>query len=115
MGQVLHGSATTTEAVCRAIQHGQEDLRVTPRLRYLAVGRSSYHCSLFARGTTPRGWRFNSPICAPKSQSFVDLLTALDRPPITKIFAWCIQSAKAPTTRRSRFPHGQRSVELLRL
>ncbi|WP_416193570.1 integrase core domain-containing protein [Nitrobacter sp. TKz-YC01] len=27
MGQVLHGSATTTEAVCRAIQHSQESLR----------------------------------------------------------------------------------------
>ena len=27
MGQILHGSATTTEAVCRAIQHSQESLR----------------------------------------------------------------------------------------
>lgn len=27
MGQVLHGSATTTEAVCRVIQHSQESLR----------------------------------------------------------------------------------------
>ena len=27
MGQVLHGSATTTEAVRRAIQNGQESLR----------------------------------------------------------------------------------------
>ena len=27
MGQVLHGSATTTEAICRAIQHSQESLR----------------------------------------------------------------------------------------
>jgi hypothetical protein len=27
MGQVLHGSATTTEAVRRAIQHSQERLR----------------------------------------------------------------------------------------
>ena len=27
MGQVLHGSATTTEAVRRAIQHSQESLR----------------------------------------------------------------------------------------
>jgi transposase-like protein len=27
MGQVLHGSATTTEAVCRAIQNSQESLR----------------------------------------------------------------------------------------
>ena len=28
MGQVLHGSATTTEATRRAIQHSQESLRV---------------------------------------------------------------------------------------
>ncbi len=27
MGQVLHGSATTTEATRRAIQHSQESLR----------------------------------------------------------------------------------------
>jgi len=27
MGQVLHGSARTTEAVCRAIQHSEESLR----------------------------------------------------------------------------------------
>ena len=28
MGQILHGSATTTEAIRRAIQHSQESLRV---------------------------------------------------------------------------------------
>ena|SRR5271163_3730798 len=27
MGQILHGSATTTEVVRRAMQHGQESLR----------------------------------------------------------------------------------------
>ena len=31
MGQVLHGSATTTEAVRRAIQHSQESLRIIDR------------------------------------------------------------------------------------
>jgi transposase-like protein len=31
MGQVLHRSATTTKAVRRAIQHGQESLRVLAR------------------------------------------------------------------------------------
>jgi transposase InsO family protein len=31
MGQVLHGSATTTEAVRRAIQHSQESLRILAR------------------------------------------------------------------------------------
>ncbi len=27
MGQILHGSARTTEAVCRATQHSQQSLR----------------------------------------------------------------------------------------
>src|SRR4028119_2279212 len=31
MGQVLHGSATTTEAVRRAIQRGQESVRALAR------------------------------------------------------------------------------------
>jgi len=35
MGQVLHGNATTTEAVRRAIQHSQESLRTLSRRRGL--------------------------------------------------------------------------------
>ncbi|MDE2576804.1 MAG: helix-turn-helix domain-containing protein, partial [Rhodospirillales bacterium] len=31
MGQVLHGSATTTEAIRRAIQHSQASLRALAR------------------------------------------------------------------------------------
>jgi transposase-like protein len=31
MGQILHGSATTTEALRRAIQHSQESLRALAR------------------------------------------------------------------------------------
>ncbi len=31
MGQILHGSATTTEAIRRAIQHSQESLRALAR------------------------------------------------------------------------------------
>jgi len=31
MGQILHGSATTTEAIRRAIQHSQESLRALSR------------------------------------------------------------------------------------
>lgn len=31
MGQILHGSATTTEAIRRAIQHSQESMRVLAR------------------------------------------------------------------------------------
>ena len=35
MGQVLHGSARTTAAVRRAVQHSQESLRVLARRRGL--------------------------------------------------------------------------------
>jgi hypothetical protein len=31
MGQILHGNATTTEAIRRAIQHSQESLRALSR------------------------------------------------------------------------------------
>ena len=31
MGQVLHGAATTTEAVCRAIQRSEESVRALAR------------------------------------------------------------------------------------
>ena len=40
MGQVLHGSATTTEAVRRAIQHSQESLRALAK-RYGSIRRPS--------------------------------------------------------------------------
>ncbi|TBF97706.1 hypothetical protein ELG65_02610 [Rhizobium leguminosarum] len=33
MGQVLHGSATTTEAFRRAIQHSQESLRTLSKCK----------------------------------------------------------------------------------
>jgi hypothetical protein len=36
MGQVLHGSATTTKAIRRAIQHSQESLRVLGK-RYVTL------------------------------------------------------------------------------
>ncbi|RAO75031.1 hypothetical protein CA260_13005 [Dyella jiangningensis] len=38
MGQVLHGSATTTEAVRRAIQNSQESLRALSRRYVFADG-----------------------------------------------------------------------------
>ncbi len=53
MGQILHGSATTTEAVRRAIQHSQENLRVlarrygiNPKTVAKWRARSSVTCSL---------------------------------------------------------------------
>ena len=46
MGQVLHGSATTTEAVRRAIQHSQE------------CQIASKHDPHFARNRDPSGLEF---------------------------------------------------------
>lgn len=39
MGQVLHGSATTTEAIRRAIQHSQESLRALAKRYGIVVGQ----------------------------------------------------------------------------
>jgi transposase len=49
MGQVLHGCATTTEAVRRAIQHSQESLRALAK-RY---GISQKTVSKWKKRTRP--------------------------------------------------------------
>jgi transposase-like protein len=57
MGQVLHGSATTTEAVRRAIQHSQESLRALAK-RYginpKTVAKWRNRCSVADARTGPR-------------------------------------------------------------
>lgn len=57
MGQVLHGSATTTEAIRRAIQHSQESLRALAR-RYginpKTVAKWKRRGSVADRPTGPR-------------------------------------------------------------
>ena len=57
MGQVLHGSATTTEAILRTIQHSQESLRVLAR-RYginpKTVAKWRRRSSVTDRPTGPR-------------------------------------------------------------
>ena len=57
MGQVLHGSATTTAAVRRAIQHSQESLRVQAK-RYginpKTVAKWKQRGSVTDRPTGPR-------------------------------------------------------------
>ena len=57
MGQVLHGSATTTAAVRRAIQHSQESLRVLAK-RYginpKTVAKWKQRGSVTDRPTGPR-------------------------------------------------------------
>lgn len=57
MGQVLHGSATTTAAIRRAIQHSQESLRalasrygVNPK----TVAKWKQHSSIDDRPTGPK-------------------------------------------------------------
>ena len=42
MGQVLHRSATTTEAIRRAIQHGQESLRRLSRRQGINLKTMGY-------------------------------------------------------------------------
>jgi transposase-like protein len=58
MGQVLHGSATTTEAIRRAIQHSQESLRALAK-RYginpKTVAKWKKRTSVADLPTGPRG------------------------------------------------------------
>jgi transposase InsO family protein len=56
MGQVLHRSATTTEAVRRAIQHSQESLRILARRHGInpkTVAKWRKRCSITDRKTGP--------------------------------------------------------------
>jgi len=57
MGQVLHGSATTTEAIRRAIQHSQESLRALARRHGInpkTVAKWRKRCSVADLRTGPR-------------------------------------------------------------
>jgi hypothetical protein len=65
MGQVLHGSATTTEAVRRAIQHSQESLMALAK-RYginpKTVGKWKRRSSVFRSPDRPEGTQINGPV-----------------------------------------------------
>lgn len=57
MGQVLHGSATTTEAVRRAIQHSQESLRALAKrygINQKTVGKWKNRTSVADLPTGPK-------------------------------------------------------------
>ena len=65
MGQVLHGSATTTEAVRRAIQNSQENLRALARhcrINHAVAGAARLpleevaQCPLSFRMTVSTAW-----------------------------------------------------------
>ncbi len=52
MGQVLHRSATTTEAIRRAIQHSQESMRALARRHGInpkTVAKWKKRCSTYCR------------------------------------------------------------------
>jgi hypothetical protein len=51
MGQVLHGSATTTEAIRRAIQHSKESLRALSR-RFQSKDGAQVEGAQLGRGPT---------------------------------------------------------------
>jgi transposase-like protein len=57
MGQILHGSATTAEAVRRAIQHSQESLRTLAKrygINQKTVAKWRKRTSVVDRPTGPR-------------------------------------------------------------
>lgn len=63
MGQVLHGSATTTETVRRAIQNSQESLRALAR-RYGINQKTVAKWKKRQRSSNwPQRAKIDSPIC----------------------------------------------------
>ena len=70
MGQVLHGSATTTEAVRRAIQHSQESLRALAKrygINQKTVAKWKKRASVADLPTGPEGRR-NPPCCRSRTR-----------------------------------------------
>ena len=72
MGQVLHGSARTTEAIRRAIQHSQASLRtlaqrhgITPK----TVAKWRKRASVADRRTGPKGPR--STVLSPEEEAII--------------------------------------------
>ena len=72
MGQVLHGSATTTEAIRRAIQHSQESLRALSR-RYginpKTVAKWKSRAAVADQRTGPKDPR--STVLSPEEEAIV--------------------------------------------
>ena len=72
MGQVLHGSATTTEAIRRAIQHSQESLRALARhygLNPKTVAKWRERSSVADQRTGPKDPR--STVLSPEDEAIV--------------------------------------------
>jgi hypothetical protein len=72
MGQVLHGSATTTEAVRRAIQHSQEGLRALAKRHGInpkTVAKWKSRASVADHRTGPKDPR--STVLSPEEEAIV--------------------------------------------
>ena len=72
MGQVLHGSATTTEAIRRAIQHSQESLRALAKRHGVnpkTVAKWRKRSSVADRRTGPKDPR--STVLSPEDEAIV--------------------------------------------
>ena len=72
MGQVLHGSATTTEAIRRAIQHSQESLRALAKRHGVnpkTVAKWRKRSSVADRRTGPKTPR--STVLSPEDEAIV--------------------------------------------
>ena len=72
MGQVLHGSARTTEAIRRAILHSQESLRALAKRHGLnpkTVAKWRQRASVADRQTGPRDPR--STVLSPENEAIV--------------------------------------------
>ena len=86
MGQVLHGCATTTEAVRRAIQHSQESLRQL-------AGRYGINPKTVAK------WKKRTTVVARTTRHPGYALSQTTRKRIEEIFGWMKQGAGLRQTR----------------
>ncbi len=72
MGQVLHGSATTTQAIRRAIQNSQESLRVLAKhysINQKTVAKWKKRTSVVDRATGPKNPR--SSVLSPEDEAAI--------------------------------------------
>ena len=97
MGQVLHGSATTTEAIRRAIQHSQESLRTLAKRHGInpkTVAKWKKRTSVADERTGPKVPK--STVLAICSRSVAGLICTVIRAPPA---AFCVPAAAFFTAR----------------
>ena len=87
MGQVHHGSATTTAAICRAIQHSQASLRALAKLYGInqkTVAKWKKRTSVADLPTGPR-----EPTSTVLSIEEEAIIIAFRRHPLLPLGVWC--------------------------